>query len=330
MVEGVVIEYGKTILTFDPQSSRRRHNQVFITHAHDDHVAGFLLKSRKYATPQTLEIFNQRRSISVNNFVPIRMNETIQVEGLEVSTHNAGHMLGSAQFQVRTPSESIVYTGDINCIDTLTTQAVETIKCDALIIEATYGHPAYVFPRRQDTYVDIVKWAVDQLRASRTPVFHVYSAGKAQEIIRLFNLFTRVVVVCHPVISRISETYRSSGLKLDYLDVETEDGGHALRSGGCIYVTPSAAPLEELRRAAYAIVTGWAVRYRPRSVDAAFPLSSHADFIQLMSYVKHARPKQVYTLYGFQDTLAELISRKLGVKAQTIAAIGQRKLKEFL
>jgi len=223
-----------------------------------------------------------------------------------------------------------VYTGDINCVNTLTTSAAEVTQCDTLIIEATYGHPAYVFPRREDTYVDIVKWAVSQIRMGRTPVFHVYSAGKAQEIIRLFNLFTRVTVVSHPVISQISETYRSNSLELDYLDAKTDEGERAVKSGGCVCVTPSSTGFGKLRRTVHAIVTGWAVRYTPRSVDMAFPLSSHADFLQLMSHVKHARPKQVYTIYGFQDTLADFIWRKLRIRARPITTIGQRQLKEFL
>jgi len=277
-----------------------------------------------------MEIFSKRREVSVDDFVPVKINETVQVNDIKITAHNAGHILGSAQFKIQTALESVVYTGDINCVDTLTTNAAEILECDALIMEATYGHPAYTFPRREDTYVEIVKWAVSQIRAGRTPVFHLYSAGKAQEIIRLFNLFTRVTVVTHPIVSRISATYSNSGLKLDYLDAKTEEGSQVIRSGECVYVTPSNAASGDLRSASHAVVTGWATRYKPRTVDAAFPLSSHADFLQLINHAREAKPKRVYTIYGFQDTLAELLNRKFKIDAQPIKAIGQRQLKEFL
>jgi putative mRNA 3-end processing factor len=277
-----------------------------------------------------MEIFSRRREVSVDNFTPIQINETIRVDDVKITAHNAGHILGSAQFQVQTALENVVYTGDINCADTLITNAAEILKCDTLIIEATYGHPAYVFPRREDTYVDIVKWTVSQIRAGRTPVFHLYSAGKAQEIIRLFNLLTRVTVVTHPVVSRVSAAYRSSGVKLDYLDAKTAEGSQVIKSGECVYVTPSNATFRDLRKASHAIVTGWVVRHKPRSVDAAFPLSSHADFLQLINHVREVKPKRVYTIYGFQDTLAELLHRKLKMDTRPIKTIGQKQLREFL
>ena len=60
--------------------------------------------------------------------------------------------------------------------------------------------------------------------------------------------------------------------------------------------------LEKIGRKRVAMISGWAVdpnaiyRYQ---VDAAFPLSDHADYNDLLRYVELVRPKRVLTLHGF-------------------------------
>jgi Cft2 family RNA processing exonuclease len=66
------------------------------------------------------------------------------------------------------------------------------------------------------------------------------------------------------------------------------------------------------------------------STDAAFPLSNHADFDQLVEYVKGSQAKKVYTIHGFKDSFAQDISRKLGISARAIPHIKQNSLSSFL
>src|SRR5581483_858007 len=81
------------------------------------------------------------------------------------------------------------------------------------------------------------------------------------------------------------------------------------------------AMLRNLGRSRTAILTGWAVdpncRYRYQC-DAAFPLSDHADFPQLLELVKQVRPKKVYTLHGFAADFAQTL-RQLGIDAQSLS-----------
>src|SRR2546428_1384408 len=70
-----------------------------------------------------------------------------------------------------------------------------------------------------------------------------------------------------------------------------------------------------------AVLTGWAVdpncRFRCQT-DAAFPLSDHADFNELLELVKRVSPKQVFTLHGFAAEFAETL-RHLGFDAQALS-----------
>src|SRR5581483_5683238 len=81
------------------------------------------------------------------------------------------------------------------------------------------------------------------------------------------------------------------------------------------------AMLRNLGRSRTAILTGWAVdpncRYRYQC-DAAFPLSDHADFPQLLELVKQVRPKKVYTLHGFAADFARTL-RELGFDARALS-----------
>ena len=70
-----------------------------------------------------------------------------------------------------------------------------------------------------------------------------------------------------------------------------------------------------------AVVTGWAMesgcRFRHQA-DAAFPLSDHADFPDLIEFAKRVSPRKVYTLHGFAADFAQTL-RELGLDAQALS-----------
>jgi putative mRNA 3-end processing factor len=300
---------------------------VFITHAHSDHTYGFTTSARKHSTPETLHIYESLSKRKVKNDRTLRIGERIRFDDAEIRVLDAGHMLGSCQFQLITPEFTAVYTGDINCVDTLTTKPAQPASCDFLIIEATYGHPSYVFPRRDTIYADIIRWTMTEIREGRLPTFQVYSSGKPQDIVRLFNVYTRIPVVCSPGISHVNHVHNENGFRLEYLDSSTSEGRHALKERGCVYVTTTGRD-HVPRNASRAVATGWALREAFRSFTA-FPLSSHADYNQLLQFIAATNPKAVYIFTGYIDILSAQIERKLGIKAGPLPARAQTKLLDF-
>lgn len=326
---GILCDSGGSSVLLDPTSGRhlRKDQNVFITHAHSDHTYGFSTSAKKYCTEETVRIYEALREREVKNYQAIRIGETVTIDDFQVRALNAGHMLGSCQFEIVTPNSTVIYTGDINCVDTLTTQAAEQLNCDYLIIEATYGHPSYLFPQRSTMYADIVRWAVEEIGKGKVPTFQVYSSGKPQEVVRLFNVYTKIPVVCAPSITRANSVHNERGIKLDYVDASTPEGKRLLKAGGCIYVTSSGA--DHLpRNPSRAVATGWAVKAAFRKY-ASFPLSSHADFDQLMRFVAAVNPKVVYIFTGYTDVLAAQIERKFGIKAGPLPVVSQTKLLDF-
>ena len=82
-----------------------------------------------------------------------------------------------------------------------------------------------------------------------------------------------------------------------------------------------------------AAVSGWALsssfKYQ-MGVDEAFPFSDHADFEELIAFVKGCDPEVVYTHHGSADTLAEEIKRRLGIEARSLLPPPkQRRLGDF-
>jgi Cft2 family RNA processing exonuclease len=68
---------------------------------------------------------------------------------------------------------------------------------------------------------------------------------------------------------------------------------------------------DQYRRKRVMELTGWAQGGRTwgRRADASLPYSDHADFNELMSYVKQVQPGQVYTVNGFPELAAHLRAR---------------------
>ena len=326
---GIIVNAGSSHLLFDPTLGRRlgQDSNVFITHAHSDHTYGFATSARKHSTPETLRIYESLSKRTVKNDIAVKIGESIRFDDVEIKVLDAGHMLGSCQYQLMAPEFTALYTGDINCVDTLTTRGAQQEHCDFLIIEATYGHPSYVFPPRDMIYADIIRWTMTEIKADRLPTFQVYSSGKPQDIVRLFNVYTKIPVVCAPGISRANTVHNESGFQLEYFDAATQEGRHTLKERGCVYVTTTRGD-HVPRNSSRAVATGWALREAFRSFTA-FPLSSHADYNQLMQFIAAVNPKTVYVFTGYIDILSAQIERKLGIKAGPLPIRAQTKLLDF-
>ena len=156
--DGLFINTPDLCLVLDPSTTRRilKRARVLVSHAHGDHTGGFRYKGLKHSTQETRDIHHALRDHRVSNFHPLKINEKLVIDDAEVKALDAGHMLGSAQFLVETRDSSVLYTGDINCVETLTTKPAEPVACDLLVIEATYGSPHYRFPPRETVYAQMV------------------------------------------------------------------------------------------------------------------------------------------------------------------------------
>lgn len=316
---GVYVNYHGRKLLFD--SRKNNHSQIFITHAHLDHSKGFSYKdSRTVSTKQTRELAAVYGQNVVNwNLLPV--GGRMRVEELEVVSHNAGHVLGSSFFEILTPEGNIVYTGDLQVKDSFTLKGAEPILCDVLIIESTFGSEVFHFPERENLARDMVQWAYQKIREGKTPVFKADSLGNAQEVNKIFNLYSELPVTVHWRVAQINRVYTANGQHLVFHEASSKEASEVASTREHVFITHKNVNLKSHPEYEPALVSGWAVW--ARRDKHAFPLSDHADFNQLMSFVEKCNPKAVLTCFGgkFNASFAKQIRRKLGIEARPLNLI---------
>ncbi len=315
---GVLVEYGNTKIILDPQSNRLGSCQVFVSHGHFDHSSAFRMDDLpKYSTQPTFDIVASF-GIQPQNWKPLMIGKKVAFSDVEVIPHNSGHVLGSCEFEVRTPEGNMLFTGDFNTEHTQTMKPAEPVECDILVLEATFGSPNFVFPPEDAVGKEMVDWAKKVIKSGKIPTFQTDPLGNAQEVIGIFK-DTSIPIVTHQKVSRINSVYEAHGYDLDYVDAKTGEAKEIMDSGNAAYVTPKQLDLQDHPEYEPALVSGWALWAQ----KTAFPLSDHADFPRLIKFVEECRPKAVLTCHGsrFSDTLAHYIETKLGIRAYPISLI---------
>lgn len=319
--EGISVEYDETKLIFDPQRNNHFYSNVFITHAHFDHSKGFNFKeSKKVSTEETKEIVAVYGK-KVDGWKPLPIEERVKIDDLEVVSHNSGHVLGSALYEVITPEGNIVYTGDLQFKDSFTMKAAEPISCDTLIIESTFGSPSFSFPERDVVAQQMVQWALKTIKSDKVPAFKADSLGNAQDITKAFNMYSKLPITVHWRTAQINQIYEVRGQHLEFLDPRSEDASEVASSGECIFIAPKNLNLTNHPEFEVALVSGWALW--AKKDGNAFALSDHADFNQLMDFVEACKPRAVLTCLGgkFNTIFANKVEKQLGIEARPLDLI---------
>jgi len=315
--KGILVEYQDDNILFDP-TTRMHSEAVFITHAHADHSSSLCFGHlMKFATPETMCLVQSMGKEPIGDLRAIRIGESLRIGEIEVRAHNSGHILGSVEYEVNTPEGSLLYTGDLNCCDTYTTRPAEPVSCDILVLETTFGSPIFTFPPREKLSIDVVKWAVRQAAERRkTPAFQTDSIGNAQELISIFNRMTRFNVLTTSAVTKASRVYQTYGHKLEYLDVSSDEGKESLLTGNGVLIAPKGSNLSRFGDVVIGFASGWATVFK-RGNKEPFPLSDHADFHQLLSFIKSCSPRRVLTVHGGSYTrdFSNHVRKRLGIDA---------------
>ncbi len=273
----------------------------FISHAHADHLNGIRRQQNFIASEETHELAGLGGKL-------------IDVEGTTLI--NAGHILGARQLVVEEDGVKTVYTGDISLKQNIFGLSAEIVQCDRLITESTYAHPEYVFPDNFEIYESIAKWVRENDR--KNLLIGAYELGKAQEVIKVLNEYCGIAPVVNERAERFCMTYEKFGMKLERAVVGSEEAEDVMR-GRFVAIVPMrhakryfAANLAKAfeRETLVAVATGWALQYR-FNVDAAFPMSDHADFNDLVHYVEQTGASKVEFFEGDGSRVVAALKNKI-------------------
>src|ERR1700730_17868289 len=259
-------------LWLDPWETKRF---TFVSHAHSDHIA-----------PHEEIILSERTARLMQARMPGKRTEHVLPFGEQRRVHDvdltllpAGHIFGSAQLFLADEKETLLYTGDFKLRHGKSAEAAEWREADTLIMETTFGLPRYQFPPSEQVIAQIVAFARDAIEDDAVPVLLGYSLGKAQEILCALD-GADLTPMLHGSVFQITRIYEQFGQSFcRYVRYNASD-----LAGKVLICPPSAngsSMLDKIQRKRVAIISGWAVdpsavhRYQ---VDAAFPLSDHADY----------------------------------------------------
>ena len=153
-----------------------------VSHAHLDHAKKHSLM---IATDKTIRILDKR--IGKTRSIGLDFGEPYDFDGLNVTLLPAGHILGSAQILVQANGSRLLYSGDFNVQQSATAEAIEIPESDILIMESTFGQPAYSFPDRQQVSEMLCNFVAQAFRVGATPVVAGYALGKSQEAMKILG-----------------------------------------------------------------------------------------------------------------------------------------------
>jgi len=318
---GILLLFEDKAFLIDPNSNSVFGDAIVVSHAHGDHVVGLKCRGLKLASYYTIKLYEAATNFRVNGLYPLFMDgQRIPLDRLMLEVYDSGHILGSLQFRFESVSSSLVYTGDINLVDTIITNAGRILECDELIIDATYGSPRISFPDRWEIYEDLAEFIDFSVKSGKPPVLKVYSIGKAQEVIALINRFLGLEVLVDSKIARINEVYRLAGVDLMYIPLHSSEGFESLKSLSLPLVTSKPSVYRYARSIGMpgVMATGWASIYRLSDCEVSFPLSDHADFQQLVLYVEASGAKKVYPIGAFSRQFSIWLKRNMGLEAKPI------------
>ena len=292
----------------------------FVSHAHFDHLA----THRKIITSEGTQRLMAARLPGERTEIVLPFEQPYAFDAAtELRLYPAGHIFGSAMLHATREGESFLYTGDFKLRAGRSAERCATPRADVVVMETTFGLPRYVFPPTDEVLARIIHFCREAIEDNAVPVLFGYSLGKSQELLSSLDQ-AGLPVMLHPQTFKITKVYEALGQTFcPYVPFSiSEVAGHVVL---CPPQANQSAWLRKIKARRTAAITGWAIdpaaifRYQ---CDAAFPLSDHADYADLLRFVELVQPKRVLTVHGYREEFARTL-RERGIEAWALGVDNQ-------
>jgi putative mRNA 3-end processing factor len=292
--------------------------RAVISHAHGDHARP---GSERYLCAEPGRGILQIRLGADVTIDGLPYGRPMEHNGVRLSFHPAGHVLGSAQVRLEHAGQVWVVTGDYKLDPDPTCAPFEPIRCHAILTESTFGLPVYRWAPPQEVFAEINRWWRENRDAGRASLLYGYALGKSQRL--LAGLDSDIgPIYLHGAVERMAREYRAAGVHLPPTNLVSEAPTRQDWVGAMIVAPPSAHNSSWSRKfnASTAMASGWMrVRgaRRRRVVDRGFVLSDHIDWPGLLTTVKESGAEQVWVTHGFIDPVVRHL-REAGLDAHAM------------
>jgi putative mRNA 3-end processing factor len=294
-----------------------------VTHAHADHARpGHHFYLAHHQSEQILRL-RLGKNISLQS---TSYGRIININGVQVSLHPAGHIPGSAQVRVsKKGSEVWVVSGDYKIENDGLSTPFEPVPCDTFISECTFGMPVYCWKPQYLVLAEILEWWRQNQREGKVSFLFAYALGKAQRLIRALYPYDERIFV-HGAVFNSNEALIKDRVGVPLVSRAEPGKDKSRYKGSLIIAPPSAMNTPWMRKfgdVGTAIASGWmSIRgaRRRRAADRGFVISDHADWQGLQDAIAATGASQVITTHGFTAVFTRWLNEQ-GIPSREIQTI---------
>lgn len=293
-------------------------DRAIITHAHADHARP---GSRWYLAHHLSKGILQLRLGDIY-LESIEYGKTININGVNISLHPAGHIIGSSQVRLEYNGQICVITGDFKLENDNIATPFEPVKTHTLVMESTFGLPVYLWKDQKIIFKEINDWWRKNKAEGKTSILCGYVLGKAQRLLHHVDQNIGNIFV-HGAVYNVNRVLSTMSMTISQFP-KVEQGLDKKKFEGALIITPSSALqtpwMKKFQPYRTAIASGWmSIRgaRRRRSVDRGFVLSDHADWDGLNKVVILSNAQEVYVTHGYSYEFSKWLKEK-GYYAQEI------------
>lgn len=301
----------------------RSVEKALITHAHSDHARPG--HSWYLSHPLTDVMMKVRFGKKINSET-IEYGKTTTINGVTISFHPAGHVLGSAQIRLEYKGEIWVVSGDYKLEYDGISHEYESVTCHYFITEATFGLPIFQWRPQSDIFSQINSWWKDNAENNLTSILAGYSIGKAQRL--LANVDHQIGnIYVHPAIESIHSAVETAGITFPKTDSFSSSLNHSKVKTGLVLVPPNLTNSDWLRQFepySYGFVSGWMISQQKKSTsnnEHHFTLSDHADWNGLLKAVHLSEAEHIYVTHSLDYSFCRYL-QEMGLDANDLSVLG--------
>ncbi|MEO0938519.1 MAG: ligase-associated DNA damage response exonuclease [Pseudomonadota bacterium] len=283
--------------------------RAVITHGHADHARPGM--GHYLCTDGCAPVMRHR--LGAIDVQTARYGEVLDLNGVSLSFHPAGHVPGSAQVRVEQGGEVWVVSGDYKAVDDGLSAPFEPVRCHHFITESTFGLPVFRWAPQAQVAAQINDWWRGCRDAGQTAVLGAYALGKAQRLLSMLDPGIGPIMT-HASVENTNAILRAQGFALPdtvrcTLDTPVKD-----HPGAILIAPPSATDAKWAARwgsRQTAFASGWmAIRgiRRRRAGDRGFVISDHADWDGLLQAITDTGAENIYVTHGYTDIFTRYLN----------------------